>query len=464
MEARTHSHVFLRGLGVLLLKGTPYCSLEMVCMQGIFQPSTRGTHQISGEQESKIRFSVLIGVLAMAFAGSPGFGQNELDLETALELYASRNPNLEAARDGIEMARGRLDQSGLWPNPTFNFDQEGYPFGSSNSGFWGDQEHSIGVGQLFELGGKRNHRKEMARLGLNARELEIENVLRLGQAQVKYAFLRAYYAKKIRDIAQDLFGTYEGLRDIHQRRFEAGDVSGLSQLRINAEEIRYVTAVTRGQSDFTQAWNELAALLVWSEPGSPDLSLPDDLERVDRSLEELKQVALQSRPDLEVQRVETRKSQVDVTLQQSLKVPDLTVGGGYKNDFGQDSYYLGIKVPLPLFNRNQGAIAEKAADARRNRSLLTWQELQALREVQSAFENFSTQRENLERIQDSVMDQVNQVATITARSYLEGEASLLDYLDALRVQLDTSIDFYQLTHQVRRAFVDLETAVGGSLN
>ena len=406
----------------------------------------------------------LIAVLAMAFAGSPGFGQNELDLETALQMYANRNPGVEASRDQIEMARGRLDQSGLWPNPTFNFEQEGYPFGNSNAGFWGDQEHNIGIGQLFELGGKRSRRKEMARLDLNARELEVENVLRLGQAQVKYAFLRAFYAQKRRNIAQDLFGTYERLREIHQRRLEAGDVSGLSQLRINVEEIRYVTAVTRGQSDFTQAWNELAALLVWSQSGYPGLRLSDDLERVNQSLEELKRRALESRPDLDVQRVQIRKSQVDVTLQESFNVPDLTVGGGYKNDFGQDSYYLGIEVPLPLFNRNQGAIAEKSADARRHQSLLTWQELQVLREVQSAFENFSTQRDNLERMQGSVIDQVNQVATITARSYLEGEASLLDYLDALRVQLDTSIDFYELTHQVRRALVDLETAVGGSLN
>ena len=433
-------------------------------MQRTFQPSTPGTHQISGELENKITVRVLVGVLAMVFAGSPGFGQNELDLETALTIYASRNPGLEAARTGVEMARGRLDQSGLWPNPTFSFSQEGYPFGNSNAGFWEDQEHSIGVGQLFELGGKRGRRKEMARLDLDARELDIENVLRLGKAQVKYAFLRAFYAQRRRNIAQDLFGTYERLRDIHQRRLEAGDVSGLAQLRINAEEIRYVTAVTRGQSDFTQAWNELAALLVWSEAGSPDLRLPDDLERVDKPLEALKRAALQSRPDLDIQRVEIKKSRVDVALQESLKVPDLTVGGGYKNDFGQNTYYLGIEVPLPLFNRNQGAIAEKAADARRNQSLLSWQELQVLREVQSAFENFSTQRDNLERMQGSVIDQVNQVATITAQSYREGEASLLDYLDALRVQLDTSIDFYELIHQVRRALVDLETAVGGSLN
>ena len=295
-------------------------------------------------------------------------------------------------------------------------------------------------------------------------ELEIEDVLRLGKAQVKYAFLRAYYAQRRRDTAQDLFSTYQRLRDIHQMRFEAGDVSGLSQLKINAEEIRYLTAVTRGQGDFTQAWNELAALLVWSESRSPDLRLPDDLERVDQPLEELKRTALESRPDLEVQRVEIRKSQVDVTLQESLKVPDLTVGGGYKNDFGQDSYYLGIKVPLPLFNRNQGAIAEKVADVHRNQSLLTWQELLIVREVESAFERFSTQKDNLERIQDSVIDQVNSVATITGQSYLEGEASLLDYLDALRVQLDTSINFFELTHQVRRSFVDLERVVGGNLN
>ena len=60
------------------------------------------------------------------------------------------------------------------------------------------------------------------------------------------------------------------------------------------------------------------------------------------------------------------------------------------------------------------------------------------------------------------MDQVDQVARITSQSYLEGEASLLDYLDALRVQLDTSMDYYELLHQVNRARVALEMAVGGT--
>ncbi|MEE8160030.1 MAG: TolC family protein, partial [Acidobacteriota bacterium] len=170
------------------------------------------------------------------------------------------------------------------------------------------------------------------------------------------------------------------------------------------------------------------------------------------------------RPDLAAQRVEVRKSQADVTLQRAGRVPDLTVGGGYKQDFGQDTYYLGVELPLPFFNRNQGRIGEKAAEARRSQNLLTWQELQVLREVESTFRNFMTHRQNVVRIQDTVIDQVNQVASITRQSYLEGEASLLDYLDALRVQLDTSIDYYELLHQTKRSFVDLETAVGGNLN
>ncbi len=402
--------------------------------------------------------------LVIALAGSQGLAQSQLDLERALAMYVDRNPALQAAREQIEMARGRLNQAGLWPNPTFNYSQEGYPFGQTGASFSQDQEFNILAGQLFELGGKRGHRREVARLDLDASQLEIENVHRLGKARLKHLFLRAYYEQRKGDIAQELFSTYETLREIHQERLAAGDVSGLSQLKIEAEVLRYVIAVTGAQTDFTRAWNELAALLVWPQQAPPQLEVPDAVDGVEESLDELQQLALQSRPDLAAQRVEVRKSQADLTLQRAGKIPDLTVGGGYKQDFGQDTYFLGVELPLPFFDRNQGRIGEKAAEARRSQNLLTWQELQVLREVESTFRNFMTHRQNVVRIQDTVIDQVNQVASITRQSYLEGEASLLDYLDALRVQLDTSIDYYELLHQTKRSFVDLETAVGGNLN
>ncbi len=408
-----------------------------------------------------------IGLLLLqliTLAGSQGLAQTELDVETAVEMYVTRNPNLQAAREQIEMARGRLNQAGVRPNPTLNFEQEGFPFGDSQASFWEDQEFHFGAGQLFEMGGKRGHRREVARLDLNARELEIENVLRLGKAKVKRVFLAAHYAQRRQELAEDLFSTYEKLRDIHQQRLEAGDVSGLSQLKINGEVLRYLTAVTQAQVDYTQAWNELATLLVWTDPTQPKLELPEDIEAMDKSLKELQELALEARPDLDVQRVDVQKSQANVVLQKAQRVPDLTVGGGYKRDFGQDSYFFGVELPLPLFDRNQGRIAEESANARRNQNLVTWKELQIIREVESTFGNFVTHRENVERIQQSVIDQVDQVARITSQSYLEGEASLLDYLDALRVQLDTSMDYYELLHQVKRARVALETAVGGNLN
>ena len=434
-------------------------------MKAVRDPCTRTARAMPGGVGFLIRKSIgVLFVTLIVLAGSQGLAQTELDMETAVEMYVTRNPNLQAAREQIEMARGRLDQAGFWPNPTLNYSQEGFPFGDSQASFLGDQEFHFGASQLFQLGGKIGHRQEVAGLDLDARELEIENVLRLGKARVKRAFLAAHYAGRKREIAEDLFRTYERLRDIHQRRLEAGDVSGLSQLKINGEVLRYLTAVAQSQIDYTEAWNELAALLAWPDPMQPKLELPEGIEVMEKSLKELQELASQSRPDLDVQRVEVRKIQADVTLQRAQGVPDLTVGGGYKRDFGQNTYFLGLELPLPFFDRNQGRIAEESANARRNQNLLTWKELHILREVESAFENFVTHRENVERIQLSVMDQVDQVARITSQSYLEGEASLLDYLDALRVQLDTSMDYYELLHQVKRARVALEMAVGGDLN
>ncbi|MEE8114533.1 MAG: hypothetical protein V3T23_09260, partial [Nitrososphaerales archaeon] len=82
--------------------------------------------------------SWLLFLQIIVLAGSQGLAQTELDMERALEMYVDRNPNLQAAREQIEMARGRLNQAGLLPNPTFNFSQEGFPVGQSNTSYFND--------------------------------------------------------------------------------------------------------------------------------------------------------------------------------------------------------------------------------------------------------------------------------------------------------------------------------------
>ena len=405
----------------------------------------------------------LLFLQIIALAGSQGLAQTELDMERALEMYIDRNPNLQAAREQIEMARGRLNQAGLLPNPTFNFSQEGYPVGQSNASYFNDSTLNLWATQELELGGKRGHRKRVADFDVQATESELQDFIRLGKAAVKEAFVRTYVAQEKLRLAQEQLNSYYQIQDIHRQRVEAGDAAGLAQLRIDLEEVRYISALNEMGTDQAAAWSELAALISWEEPSMATLQLTIDTAELDRSQEELQGIALESRPDLEREMARVAQAEEFVDLQESRAIPNLTVGGGYNRDFGTHSFYLALQLPVPLFNRNQGNIGAALAGARRSKNLLSWKRVQIRSEVERAFKTYRLQQANLQRLEQTVLQSAVRVAELTQVSYLEGEASLLEYLDALRVKLDASLGFHDLLFQLERARIELEKAVGGEL-
>ena len=399
----------------------------------------------------------------IALAGSQSLAQTELDMDRALEMYVSRNPSLQAAREQIEMARGRLNQAGLLPNPEFNFSQEGYPVGQSNSSYFNDSTINFWATQELELGGKRRHRKEVANFGVQIAESELRDFIRLGKAAVKEAFVRTYVAQEKLRLAQEQLDSYYQIQDIHRKRVEAGDAAGLAQLRIDLEEVRYISAVNEMGTDQAAAWSELAALISWEEPSMATLQLTIDTAELDRSQEELQGIALESRSDLEREMARVAQAEEFVDLQESRAIPNLTVGGGYNRDFGTNSFYLALQLPVPLFNRNQGNIGAALAGARQTENLLSWKRVQIHAEVERAFKAYRLLQVNVERLEQTVLQSAMRVAELTQQSYLEGEASLLEYLDALRVKLDASLGFHDLLFQLKRARIELEKAVGGEL-
>ncbi|HSR68388.1 MAG TPA: TolC family protein, partial [Acidobacteriota bacterium] len=242
------------------------------------------------------------------------------------------------------------------------------------------------------------------------------------------------------------------------------DVSGLSHLKVEAEEIRYRSQLAEAETGLAAAWREFSAWTDWPAATPPQLQEPGLLDEPRQALQTLRSLALSQRADLRALQAQLEEKQALLALQRAEKVPDLTVGGGFKRDFGQNSFHVGIDFPLPLFDRNRGAVSAARAQVESARSELRWRQILAGKEVEEAFRRFSFQRDEVQRLREAVMDRLDTIVEITAQSYGEGEASLLELLDAMRVQLEASLNFQTLLLQARLSRVDLEEAVGGPVD
>lgn len=394
-----------------------------------------------------------------------GLGQSAdqtLTLQSAQRRFLERNPRIEALRQRIESARGLEVQAAKPPNPTLHYSQEGLPLGGDDVGF-DDQEFVIWASQPFELAGKRARRSEAAAKTVQVLEAQLDDFLRRGRAQVSRAYLQVLHHQQRRDFLGRLLERYEQLRRSHELRLQEGDVSGLSHLKVEAEEIRYRAQLAEAETGLAAAWREFSAWTDWPEATPPPFQDPGLLDDPRQPLEALRRQALSQRADLRALQAQLEEKQALLALQRAEKVPDLTVGGGFKRDFGQNSFYLGVEFPLPLFDRKRGAIDAARAQVEGARSELRWRQILAGKQVEETWRRFNLQRDEAQRLRP-VMERLDTIVEVTARSYNEGESSLLELLDAMRVELEASLSFQTLLLQARLSRVDLEEAVGGTVD
>ncbi len=370
---------------------------------------------------------------------------------------------MAAEKEKLQALQGRLIQSGAWANPTLNYSQEGYSTGLANTGFFDDQEFLIWASQDFELGGQRGKRHDLAQLQLDAGTSRYQDFIRLKRLEIQRSYVRLFYSSKRKESLRSALERYEKIRDAHRRRYELGEVSGLAQMKIEAEELGHLVELARAEREFQTSWAQFASLIAWEGTTLPQLSLAETQQAQLPDPSVLIRRAIESRPDLKAQQLETLVAEAAVAVEKSKNVPNLNLGGGYKRDSGQNSFYFGVRVPLPIWDRRTGAIAEKLATSRRQGMLKNWKEAWIRNEVQLAHSVFTELLEASRRLGPGFLQKLDQTVEITALSYQAGEAGILEFIDALRTRRSAFLAQNRLLEELHMAELELEASVAAPL-
>ena len=162
--------------------------------------------------------------------------------------------------------------------------------------------------------------------------------------------------------------------------------------------------------------------------------------------------ASQRRPSLVALRrqQEAARSGLLLARRERLAVPIASGGILTTQDVAGNSVLFGLSVPLPLFDRNQGAIAKAAAEMTAADLELQASLAEAQAEVESAADNLSRRKAALAAFESSVGQRAASLRQMAEDAYREGSADILELLDANR-----SLREIQLTRVEQREAVKL---------
>ena len=426
-----------------------------------------------------------IAILSCAvwLGARPSFAQEptipeRLPLSQALAIALERNPAVTVARGDVDIAAADRIGARLRPNPALTVDSEGYPPGKSDGpSFFNNQELTVRVDQEIELGGRRGLRTAAADAGVESAQARFENARRLLTLDVQRAYFQAVLATADRDVARDSLQEIDQAIGLNRSRFDKGEISGGELRRLQVERLRFVDDVFAAELALRNARSALLALMNVTNLGQPfDVTEPLAASAAQASptapgvvtavlpaaigtqAPSLLGGAMARRPDVIAAQREVMRTETQTRLQRALATPNITVGGGYKRDFGTNALVFGATIPLPFSNRTQGGVARAEAERQQAASRARATELTVRLEVQQAANAVDVNRERVQYIEREYLTTARESRDIVQASYRLGAADLIDFLDAQRAFRDTVRTYNRALYEQRISIFELAAA------
>lgn len=413
----------------------------------------------------------LAWALGMASSGLPADGvgpSGGVSLSEAQGLALSRNWDLLAARADVDFATAQSWVARQLPNPTLAASMAKVPADGrhaattlGNGVFQRSYDTIAAFNQLVEVGGKRRARKDSAREGLAASQYRLEDARR----QLVLAVTRAYVAARVAEtgarIQRDSAASLRREADIAGTRLRAGDISVAEKQQIEIAADRLELDAARAEADARAARVQLQVLLGVPKPDGV-VELSDTLESLAARPPEGGGAAPPAglRPDVAAAEADVRRAEADYRLAKANRVPDPTFLVQYEREPPDQANTLGfgVSLPLPLWNRNQGAIA--AADAARRQARIHADQAaaQVAAELAMAIQGHEAAWKRREHFVHEVLPKSTAVRESITLAYERGGASLLDLLTAQRNDNEVRLAEAQATADAAIARAALDAA------
>jgi cobalt-zinc-cadmium efflux system outer membrane protein len=386
-----------------------------------------------------------------------------LNVTEAVSLFLKQNLDLLMTKYGIDDAKGLAITAKLFPNPVLSL-FGGAAFTQQQT-FKGTRYLTPQIEQMFLLAGKRGYRIESAGYGIQAAEATFTDAIRQLTLTLKDTYYQVQLASRRLDLAKDNQERFHRILTIGELRFKKGFIAEVDLIRLRLQAVDFGAQVIRFSQELQTALADLRLLLAL--PPTTDLILTSDLvyTRVTPDIDRLRMEALDKRPDLQARQFVLSQQQANLKLAKSLRVPDPVVGGSFtmqgpQGGSNQQLYGLTLEVPLPVFDRNQGGIAQAEIAIQVAQVDLHKTTLEVQNDIEVTYRNLIQSQRLVEAYQAGVLDDARTTFFILEKAYQKGGVTLIDVLDAARTSQTILQNYLEALFEYQRNLFLLERAAG----
>jgi cobalt-zinc-cadmium efflux system outer membrane protein len=375
------------------------------------------------------------------------------------------NHALQAARTTILQNQALETTANLRPNPVLSWDAQFLPIfqpSKFDANYIDIQaQFDLGLGYTFERGRKRQHRLQAAKDITAATRSTVADNERQLVFNVTQQFVAVLLAQSTIDFTQQDLDSFQKTVDISETRYKAGDMSEGDLLKIKLQMLQFQNDVLAAKLAKVQALASLRQFLGYeSAPDNCDVEGELDYQAVRGGLDDLKALALRTRPDLQAAQQNVTAAKSAELLAEANGKRDLGASFNYSHVAATNTGAFFFNIQLPIFDRNQGEIARTRFVITQNQELASETAQQVLTDVVDAYSSLRTSEQIVQLYQGGYVDQAKKSRDISEYAYKRGAASLLDYLDSERTYRANQLAYRQALATYMTALEQMRQAVG----
>ena len=409
-------------------------------------------------------------ILALPFlSAGTVLAQKVMTWQEVRNRFEAANPSLQASLIGVDESRAQEISAHLRPNPNLTLASDGTQL-APYKGVWQPLTGTMVSGNFSYLHERQRKRELRLESAQDSTKIAVSGESDLGRTLVfalRAAFIQTLQQKAVLSLARENLTYSDHVLDVNRERYKAGAISRVDLDRLELQHVQYESDAQVAEVNLRTAKIQLLALLNDRTPVDQfDVNGPFDFPALVVPVEEIRQAALDTRPDLRAALESIDKANTDHRLAVANGSTDPTLAAwwsynpSFNNPFAHQTLGASVSFPLRIFDRNQGEKLRTKLEVDRTEKLAEAARTQVFSEVDSAYASLTGSLRLLRPYKDRYLEQALRIRDTIAFSYEHGAASLLDFLNAQADYRSVQLNYLNLVASYLTAASQVNLAVG----
>jgi len=390
--------------------------------------------------------------------------QQQMSLLECENAFQQNNLQLLAEQYSINMADADILQAKIWELPQMSGYINGY---NPQDRRFLDAGRAKGfeVTQLIYMGGKKKNEIAFAKSNKELAQLQFSQLLVELRTQLHTNYYNLYYEKLKLENTNKQLGYMNDLLKAYKVQSAKGNVSLKDEVRLQSIVIQLNNDKVNINKNLLEFEQNLKVLTGITENIEPEIS-EEEAKLVLTAQpfgdnDELKRKALENNADYLFILKLIDNSKLYAQWQKSLNVPDLNVGAEYDQASGTFNNEINLKVgiPIPLWKSNKGNVEKANYAIKQNQKNAEFQKLNLETKVQSAFQIWKTQYDQLAEIKSTDLSNLDLVYDGMLKNFRNGNISLIEFTDFMESYRQTALQIYDMKNDLMESAIQLNQLV-----